>query len=93
MGRELYEEGGAEGKDDAAGSAGTGCASIWRQASPAQAPRDFARAGEETAGSSAYLEPVLAFFCSRGRRRPYELHWYEHPGIGRVEMKRKQVEP
>jgi hypothetical protein len=22
---------------------------------------------------------------------PYELHWYEHPGIGRVELKRKQV--
>lgn len=21
----------------------------------------------------------------------YELHWYEHPGIGRVELKRKQV--
>jgi hypothetical protein len=23
---------------------------------------------------------------------PYELHWYEHPGIGRMELKRKQVE-
>jgi len=22
---------------------------------------------------------------------PYELHWYEHSGIGRVELKRKQV--
>ncbi len=22
----------------------------------------------------------------------YEIHWYEHPGIGRVELKRKQVE-
>jgi hypothetical protein len=21
----------------------------------------------------------------------YELHWYEHPGIGRVELKRKQA--
>jgi len=21
----------------------------------------------------------------------YEIHWYEHPGIGRVELKRKQV--
>ena len=21
----------------------------------------------------------------------YELHWYEHPGIGRVGLKRKQV--
>ncbi len=21
----------------------------------------------------------------------YELHWYEHPGLGRVELKRKQV--
>jgi uncharacterized protein YcfL len=21
----------------------------------------------------------------------YEFHWYEHPGIGRVELKRKQV--
>ncbi len=21
----------------------------------------------------------------------YELHWYEHPGIGRLELKRKQV--
>ena len=21
----------------------------------------------------------------------YELHWYEHSGIGRVELKRKQV--
>lgn len=21
----------------------------------------------------------------------FEYHWYEHPGIGRVEMKRKQV--
>jgi hypothetical protein len=21
----------------------------------------------------------------------YEYHWYEHPGIGRVELKRKQV--
>jgi len=21
----------------------------------------------------------------------YEYHWYEHPGIGRVEVKRKQV--
>jgi len=23
----------------------------------------------------------------------YEYHWYEHPGIGRVELKRKQVSP
>jgi hypothetical protein len=23
---------------------------------------------------------------------PYELHWYEHPGIGLVEVKRKQVD-
>jgi hypothetical protein len=23
--------------------------------------------------------------------RQYEYHWYEHPGIGRVEVKRKQV--
>jgi hypothetical protein len=22
----------------------------------------------------------------------YEYHWYEHPGIGRVELKRKQVD-
>lgn len=22
---------------------------------------------------------------------PYELHWYEHPGIGRVELKKKRV--
>jgi hypothetical protein len=21
----------------------------------------------------------------------YEIHWYEHPGMGRVELKRKQV--
>jgi hypothetical protein len=21
----------------------------------------------------------------------FELHWYEHPGIGQVELKRKQV--
>jgi hypothetical protein len=21
----------------------------------------------------------------------YEIHWYEHPGIGRVELKRRQV--
>lgn len=21
----------------------------------------------------------------------YELHWYEHPGVGRVELKRKEV--
>ena len=24
-------------------------------------------------------------------RHHYEYHWYEHPGIGRVELKRKQV--
>ena len=24
--------------------------------------------------------------------REYEYHWYEHPGIGRVELKRKQVD-
>ena len=24
-------------------------------------------------------------------RHYYEYHWYEHPGIGRVELKRKQV--
>ncbi|ETX02475.1 MAG: hypothetical protein ETSY2_35520 [Candidatus Entotheonella gemina] len=24
-------------------------------------------------------------------RHQYEYHWYEHPGIGRVELKRKQV--
>ena len=23
--------------------------------------------------------------------KQYEYHWYEHPGIGRVELKRKQV--
>lgn len=23
--------------------------------------------------------------------RQYEYHWYEHPSIGRVELKRKQV--
>ncbi|HBL31726.1 MAG TPA: hypothetical protein DD490_33300 [Acidobacteria bacterium] len=23
---------------------------------------------------------------------PYEIHWYEHPGIGRMELKRKQVD-
>jgi hypothetical protein len=28
-------------------------------------------------------------FESEGER--FEYHWYEHPGIGRVEMKRKQV--
>jgi hypothetical protein len=22
----------------------------------------------------------------------YEYHWYEHPGIGRVELKRRQVQ-
>jgi hypothetical protein len=22
----------------------------------------------------------------------YEIHWYEHPGIGRVELKKKQVD-
>jgi hypothetical protein len=22
----------------------------------------------------------------------YEIHWYEHPGLGRVELKRKQVD-
>ena len=22
----------------------------------------------------------------------FEVHWYEHPGIGRVELKQKQVE-
>ncbi len=22
---------------------------------------------------------------------PFEIHWYEHPGIGRVELKKKQV--
>ncbi len=24
-------------------------------------------------------------------RHQYEYHWYEHPGIGRVELKRKRV--
>lgn len=24
-------------------------------------------------------------------RHQYECHWYEHPGIGRVELKQKQV--
>lgn len=24
-------------------------------------------------------------------RHVYEYHWYEHPGIGRVELKRKRV--
>jgi hypothetical protein len=24
-------------------------------------------------------------------RHSYEYHWYEHPGIGRVELKRKRV--
>jgi len=23
----------------------------------------------------------------------YEYHWYEHPGIGRVEVKRKRITP
>ena len=23
--------------------------------------------------------------------QPYEYHWYEHPGVGRVELKRKRV--
>jgi hypothetical protein len=23
----------------------------------------------------------------------YEYHWYEHPGIGRADLKRKQVNP
>jgi hypothetical protein len=23
--------------------------------------------------------------------REYEYHWYEHPGIGRVELKRRQI--
>ena len=25
-------------------------------------------------------------------RHQYEYHWYEHPGIGRVELKRKRVD-
>lgn len=25
-------------------------------------------------------------------RHHYEYHWYEHPGIGRVELKRKRVQ-
>ena len=30
--------------------------------------------------------PVIEFEAER-----FECHWYEHPGIGKVEMKRKQV--
>ena len=30
------------------------------------------------------------FFEIAGQR--FEYHWYEHPGIGKVELKRKQVE-
>lgn len=25
-------------------------------------------------------------------RHQYEYHWYEHPGVGRVELKRKRME-
>lgn len=39
--------------------------------------------------SSKWVKKSSPTFEIRGEH--FEYHWYEHPGLGKVEMKRKQV--
>ena len=52
--------------------------------------RDVQRLVETYGGKpSKWVKKSSPRFEIAGRQ--YECHWYEHPGIGRVELKRKQV--
>jgi hypothetical protein len=52
--------------------------------------RDFQRLVTTYGGrASRWTKKSSPQFEIEGER--FEYHWYEHPGIGRVEIKRKQV--
>ena len=52
--------------------------------------RDINRLIEKYGGTSAgWVKKSSPSFDISGQR--YEYHWYEHAGIGRVELKQKQV--
>ena len=52
--------------------------------------RDVQRLVEQYGGQrSKWVKKSSAAFEAKGGR--YEYHWYEHPGIGRVETKLKAV--
>ncbi len=52
--------------------------------------RDFGRLVASYGGRpSKWVKKSSPPFEIKGER--FEYHWYEHPGIGKVEMKRKQV--
>ncbi len=52
--------------------------------------RDFGRLVASCGGRpSKWVKKSSPPFEIKGER--FEYHWYEHPGIGKVEMKRKQV--
>jgi len=52
--------------------------------------RDFRRLVATYGGEpSKWVKKSSAPFEIKGEH--FEYHWYEHPGIGKVEMKRKQV--
>ena len=52
--------------------------------------RDVSRLVETYGGTSSRWVKKSTPRFERASRY-YEYHWYEHPGIGRVELKRKQV--
>lgn len=49
-------------------------------------PRLVRRYGGRSSGWAKKSSPAF-----RDGRALYEYHWYEHPGIGRVELKRKRI--
>ncbi len=54
--------------------------------------RDFRRLVASYGGRpSQWVKKSSPPFETKGER--FEYHSYEHPGIGKVEMKRKQVKP
>lgn len=52
--------------------------------------RDVARLVADYGGRPSWWVKKSSPRFERGGNQ-YEYHWYEHPGIGRIEMKRKQV--
>ncbi|MEW6252709.1 MAG: hypothetical protein AB1716_18890 [Planctomycetota bacterium] len=44
------------------------------------------RYGGRVSGWVKKSSAIISVGCQR-----YEYHWYEHPGIGRVEIRRKRV--
>jgi hypothetical protein len=54
--------------------------------------RDVQRLIRQYGGTASGWTKKSSPIILRGSRR-YEYHWYEHPGVGRKEIKIKQVRP